>query len=564
MNLNKQFSLKNLMPILSWLPKYDKAFLSWDIIAGITLASFVLPESMAYATIAGVPPQYGIYCCLAGGFLFAFFTTTKQVVVGPTSALSLMVGTTIAVLSGGDLQRWVEIASLTALAVALLCFIAYALKLSSLINFISHNVLLGFKAGAAFSIAATQLPKLFGVHGGGANFFLKMQTLIEHLPETNLYVFGFGCIALVALIGGNKLFPGRPVSLIIVIASILVVTFTEVSQYGFHVVGKIPGGLLQLGRPSLRFNDVEGVFALALGCFLMGYIETIAVSRTYAEKNKHKIQPRQELLSLGFANLASAFSGGYVVSGGLSQSTVNDKAGAKTPLSLVICSAVLAIMLLFFTGLLENMPEVILAVVVLVAIAGLVKVKELKRLYTLSKIEFAIAMVAFAGVLLFGILNGVLIASFVSILLLIVRASNPTVALLGKVPGTNMFSDIERHPDNELIKGCMILRVEASIIYFNEESVYDAITQKIEQSTDTIKLVILDMSSTPRIDVAASQMLMNLLHELKEKGITLRIVDTLSDVRELLRLQGMEDITGKISRRVSVHDVIAEFQSDLT
>src|SRR4030095_11024400 len=248
--------LETYFPISSWLPAYKKSYVRWDLVAGITLASFVLPESMAYATLAGVPTYFGIYCCLAGGLFFALFTTARQVAVGPTSSISLMIGSTVAVLSGGDPTRWAEIAGLTALAVATICFIAYIFKLSSIVNFISDNILLGFKAGAALSIMATQLPKIFGVEGGGSNFFTRIWILMKHLPETNWTVLIFGVAAMAILVTGEHLFKGKPVSLVVVIAAILVMSFTNLVSAGVHITGIIPEGLPSLSRPSLRFRDV--------------------------------------------------------------------------------------------------------------------------------------------------------------------------------------------------------------------------------------------------------------------------------------------------------------------
>jgi len=552
-------ALSKLLPIVGWIGDYNLGFAKWDLLAGITLASFVLPESMAYASLAGVPSQYGIYCCLAGCLLFAFFTEAKQVAVGPTSALSLMVGTSVALLSGGDLQRWAAISSLTALIVFVLCLVAYLLKLSSLVNFISENILLGFKAGAAFSIAVTQLPKLFGVEGGGSNFFERLWTLMTRLPEINWAVFIFGITALSLLLICNKLLPGRPVSLFIVILSIAAVNLAPEFLSGLHLLGEVPSGLPAISRPSLRFSDVDGILGLALGCFVMGYLETMAVARTFAEKNNYDVNPRQELLSLGAANLAAAFASGYPVSGGMSQSTVNDKAGAKTPMALIVCSITLSILLLYFTGLLKRLPEVILAVVVLDAITGLVKVKELKQLYTLSKSEFYIAMIAIAGVLAFGILKGVLIACIASIFYLIARTSAPAVVVLGRVKGTTQYSDIQRHPDNEQIPQCKVIRIEASLFYFNQQFVFQHILKILHKDSD-VKLLVIDMSASPAIDVSASKMFLKLQKHLVQRGISLRVVNTISGVRELLRKQGLEESIGHISRKVNTDQVIAEFE----
>ena len=548
------------IPIIDWLPKYQTAFFKWDLIAGITLASFVLPESMAYATLAGVPTYFGIYCCLVGGLFFAIFTTSRHVAVGPTSAISLMVGSTVAVLSGGDLQRWADIAELTALVVALMCFIAFVFKLSSLVNFISDSILLGFKAGAALSIMSTQLPKFFGVEGGGSNFFERLVRLFQHLPETNWIVLGFGAMALLLLIAGDKILPGKPVSLVVVIAAIVVVSVTNLASLGLHVAGEIPKGLPSLAKPSLRFSDMDGVLELAFACFLMGYIETISAARTFAIKNDYSINARQELLSLGVANFAAAFSSAYVISGGLSQSTVNEKSGAKTPLSLIICSITLGIILLYLTGLLKNLPEVILAVIVLHAVSGLIKVKELKRIYQLNKVEFSVAMIAFAGVLVFGILKGVMLAVIMSLILLIRRTAQPNVAVLGRIGVTNHYSDIERHPDNIIYEGVVILRIESAILYFNEAHIFEKIISKTETYSNKLRLVILDLSAAPYVDVAGSKMLLQLSNQLKKKNIQLKIVEALSNVRDILRKQGMEEIIGHISRKVSIDNAVEEFE----
>jgi sulfate permease, SulP family len=552
--------VKEHIPILEWLPKYEAKNFRWDLVAGITLASFVLPESMAYATLAGVPTYFGIYCCLAGGLIFALFTTSRQVALGPTSAISLMIGSTVAVLSGGDLQRWAEIAELSALVVAIICFIAFFFKLSSLVNFISDSILLGFKAGAALSIMATQLPKLFGVEGGGANFFSRLKNLFTELPDTNWVVLLFGISALILLIIGEKLFHNKPVSLVIVIVAIIVISFTQLSSYGLHITGEIPKGLPKLGRPSLRFRDVEGVLELAFACFLLAYIETISAARTFATKNNYEINPRQELLSLGFANIAASFSSAYIVSGGLSQSTVNEKSGARTPLAIIICSATLTIILLFLTGLLKNLPEVILAVIVLHAVSGLIKIKELKHIYRLSRPEFLVAMIALVGVLLFGILKGVLVAVVMSIIFLLRRTANPVISVLGRIANTSNYSDISRHTDNIVYDGLLILRIESSLLYFNSESTHQKFLELMDLTAGPLRCIILDLSASPYMDVGGSKIITLFEDQLRRKGIQLKIVNALAGVREILRKQGLEDKIGHINREDSIQDAVQEFQ----
>jgi len=548
------------MPVLQWLPGYQRSLFRPDVLAGITLATFILPESMAYSTLAGLPSHFGIYSCLAGGLFFALFTTSRQSAVGPTSSISLMIGTTVAGLAAGVPERWVAIAALTALLVAVLSLAAYMLRLSSLVNFISNNILLGFKAGAALSIISTQLPHIFGLHSNGGNFFMRLSHFTTALSGTDPTVLLMGLTALVLLFLGDRILPGKPVSLIVVILAIVAMRIPALGRSGIELAGSIPGGLPVLGSPSLRLSDVDGVIELAAACFLMGYIETISAARALGLKNGYPVDARQELLSLGFANLSSAFAGGYVVAGGLSQSIVNDRAGARTPMSLLICSMGLALILIFFTGLLRELPMVVLAAIVIHAVIGLIKWSELDRLRRISPLEFYVALTAVVGVLAFGILKGVLVAVVLSLLLLLRKASIPHVAELGRIDESDHYSDIERHPENKLIPGLMILRPESPILYFNVQNIMDSIKARLAKHSE-IRRVVLDMSVVNYIDDSGSLALVDLARELRRDGIELSLTDSLSEVRDMLRNQGMEEITGHISRQYATHDAVMEFRN---
>lgn len=547
-----------LFPPAEWIATYNTKILKSDFVAGITLAAYGIPVSLAYATLAGLPPEYGIYGYLIGGVFYALLGTSKQLAIGPTSAISLLIGTAIADMANGDVQRWADIASLTALVFAGMAILAYLLRLSGIINFISETVLVGFKAGAAITIGLTQLPKLFGVKGGGNNFLERIITLFQQLPEMNTTVFVFGLVAIIILIVGEKKAPGRPVAIFIVILSIVLISATSLGLHGFNTVGVIPTGLPEFHLPSLRISDVDGVLPLAMACFLLSYIESVSAGRTLAQKNGYIIDPRQELLALGVANAAVALGQGYPVAGGLSQSAVNDTAGAKTPLSLVFASVTIAVCLLFLTGHLQNLPTVILASIVLVAIRGLFDLKELKHLYKINKQEFGVAMIALISVLIWGILTGVLLAAIVTLLLLIKATSTPNVAFLGRIPGTNRYTDIERHPDNERIEGLLIVRIESAILYFNVEYIKEQLWEKINNEPDPLKTVIFDLNSSPRIDIAGARFLKQLFNDLEAKNISLKIAEARAEVRDSLRAEGLEMLLGHISRSVSVDDLVVE------
>jgi high affinity sulfate transporter 1 len=550
----------SVFPPAQWLSTYRPQWLAHDAVAGVTLAAYGIPVSLAYASLAGLPPHYGIYCYLVGGLAYALFGSSRQLAIGPTSAISMLVGVTVAGMAQDDPVRWAGIAALTALVMAAMCFLAWLFRLSSLVNFISESILLGFKAGAALTIAMTQLPKLLGVKGGGEHFFERIAVLWGQLPETNMAVLAFGLVALTVLLLGEKFLPGRPIALFVVVASIVVLSVTSLGELGFKVVGALPQGLPDFQLPGLRIRDVDGVLPLAFACFLLAYVESVSAARTLAQAHRYEIDPRQELLGLGAANLAAGLFQAYPVAGGLSQSSVNDKAGAKTPLALVFASVTIGLCLMYLTGMLSNLPNVVLAAIVLVAVKGLINIAELRHVWRISRFEFGVSMVAFAAVLLLGILQGVIVAVLVSLLLLIRRAARPHVAFLGRIPGTRVFSDIERNPDNEPIPGVLVFRVEASLLYFNAEHARDAVREKIRSAADPPKLVICDLSVSPVVDLAGARMLAALHEQLQVDGISLRLVAAHAAVRDMLRADGMEERVGYFGRRSSVAEVVDEFQ----
>ena len=320
-------------------------------------------------------------------------------------------------------------------------------------------------------------------------------------------------------------------------------------------VGVIPAGLPELAWPSLRARDVDGVIPLAAACFLLAYVEGVSAARTLADRHGYEINPRQELLALGAANLAAAFCQGFPVAGGLSQSAVNDRAGARTPLALVFASVAIALCLAFLTGLIRNLPDVVLAAIVLVAVKGLVDVAGLRRIARLDRTEFAIALVAFAGVLTLGILKGVLVAAAVSLALVIRGAAHPRVAVLGRIPGTSLYSDVERSPNNTTVAGVLMLRVESGLLYFNSLTVRDEIRRLVAAAGADLKRVVWDLSSSPAIDVGAATMIDELERELAAAGIALSLVDVRSGPRDILA-RTLADRSTLADRRVTFDEAV--------
>jgi high affinity sulfate transporter 1 len=536
-----------------WLREYRLLWLPGDMVAGITLAAYAIPVSLAYAALAGLPPQVGIYGYLLGGLGYALLGSSRQLAIGPTSAISLMIAGTVGAMAEGDAQRYAQIASLTAFTVAMLCLFAWLLRLSALVKLISDSILVGFKAGAGLTIAMTQLPSLLGVAGGGHNFFDRTWLLVGQLGEMHYLVLVVGVVAIGLIVLGEGLLPGKPVALGVVALAIIAATVLGLPEIGVPTTGKIPAGLPSLAGPTLRLRDVEGIVPLAAGCLLLAYIEGVSAARTFAAKHGYALDPRQELLAIGVANLAAGMGQGYPVAGGLSQSAVNDKAGARTPLALVVASMTLALCLLFLTGLLENLPKAVLAAVVLTAVSGLLDFPALLRMWRISRLDFLAATIALVAVLLLGILQGILLAAIASILLLLARVSRPHVAFLGRVPGTDSYSDLDRHPENEALSDAIVFRPEASLIYVNADAIIETVLNRIRKTAPSVVgLAICDLSAAPYVDLAGSHMLHELHAELASRGITLRIIGAHGSARDLLRADGIEEKVGGLDRTLTL------------
>jgi len=556
---------QTFFPPARWLAGYQAGWLAPDLLAGLTLAAYALPVSLAYAALAGVPPQMGLYCYLVGGIGYAMFGSSRHLAIGPTSAISLVFGITLVPLAEGDAGRLLSLAALTTLLVAGLFLLAWLLRLSVMVNFISESILTGFKAGAALAIIVTQLPKLFGVPGGGNDFFTRLWLVFRQLGDTNFAVLAMGLAAIVLLMLGDKSLPGRPVALAVVLLSLLAVSWLGWSQHGVYVVGQLPSGLPAFVPGGLNLRDLDAntwrqLASLAFACFLLSYIESISAARTFAIKYRYDVDARQELLGLGAANLLIGLFQGYPSAGGLSQSAVNEKAGARTPLALIFASLAVGLVLLFLTGLFRNLPNAVLAAVVVTAVLGLVNVAELRHLFRVSRLDFAAGMAALVGVLVLGILDGVIFAVVASLVMLLLRQSTPHVAYLGRIPGTNRYSDIARHPDNEPIPGVLIFRVEAPLLYFNVDHVQHTVLERVRSRPEGLHVVICDLSNTPYLDVAGTRMLAHLYDELKTMGMELLVVEAHATERDILRAEGLDKLVGPIHRETSLVDALADLK----
>ena len=550
----KKWSLP--VPALRWLKAYEGAWLRGDLVAGITLAAYLLPAALGDASLANLPPQAGLYACLFAGLVFWLFCSSRHTVVTVTSAISLVIGASLGQIAGGDPTRFGALAAGTAFLVAAIAFIAWLVKAGAIVNFISESVMVGFKCGVALFLASTQLPKLFGFHGSHEDFWTNSAYFFKHLHDTNSASLTIGLSALAILVLGKIFLKNKPVALFVVVGGIVAASALHLDSRGVELLGEVKKGLPMLGLPKIHWADLNDLLPLAFACFLLGAVETAAIGRMFMAKHGGRLDANQEFLALSASNLLAGLGRGFPVSGGLSQSLVNEGGGARTPISSAFATGIILVVVLFFTDLLRALPKPVLAAVVLVAVAGLFNVAALRQLWRSDRRELLVAAAAILGVLGSGLLRGVLIGAFISLVQLLHRASRPHVASLGRIPGTRRFSDCERHPNNEQIPGILIFRPEASLIYFNIDHVRDTIAERALAENAHTRLVVIDLSAAAYVDLQSAHTLAGLAVELKAKGIRVQAVEGRASVRERFRREGLDETLGGINRFTSVADAV--------
>jgi SulP family sulfate permease len=553
--------LSRAIPALSWLRKYQVRWLRPDIAAGVTLAAYLLPAGLGDSALAGLPPEAGLYACMFSGLVFWIFCSSRQTSITVTSAISLLMGTSLGSLANGDVSRMRALAATTAIIVAVLAFIAWLIRAGVIVNFISETVLVGFKSGVAFVLAGTQLPKFFGFKGAHGDFFENISYFFKHLRDTHPISLLTGLCALSVLIFGKRVWKNKPVALVVVIAGILTASWLHLGDRGVKLLGEIPHGLPRIGLPALQWSDLNALLPVAMAAFLLGAVETVAIGRMFAAKNGYRLDVNREFLALAGANLASGLGRGFSVSGGMSQSLVNESGGAKTPLSNLFAAILVLLVTIFFSKLLRNLPQPVLAAVVLMAVTGLFKLTAFKRLWRFSRSEFTVAIVATLFVLASGILNGVLIGAIFSIILLLRRSSRPHVAVLGLVPNTELYGDVERNPENEVLDGVLIFRVDSAILYFNAEYVRERFSALLNAQEPAVKLAIWCLGTTVHIDLAGAEMLEQLHSDLRARGISFLLAEARGQVREELRAAGLEKHFGQIRENATIAPIVRQWLS---
>jgi SulP family sulfate permease len=531
------------LPILGWLPKYERAWLRTDLIAGLTVVALLIPEGMAYAQIAGMPPQTAFYAAPIGLLAFAIFGTSRQLVVAVSAIIATMSFATVSLIVEPNTPEFIIMTAALAILAGLISILAGLLKLGRVAQFFSESVMVGFITGLALTVMVKQLPKLLGIEGGSGNFWERLYDVIIHLPETHMATLITGILCLILLIVLEHFFHKIPAALVALVFGIAISVIFGLEGRGVEIVGEIPAGLAPPKWPAVGLQNWWLLFPGALGLALVNFAEAIGPSRSFAAKHKYKMNPNQELIGLGAANFGAGLFQGFPIGSSLSKSAANDRAGAHSQMSGIIAAAVTVVVALFFTQFFYALPEAALGAIVIVAVSGMVKIAKLKHLYRVRRADFILGIVALLAVLTFETLEALLIAVIVSLFALVLRASQPKLAVLGRVPDRLEFSDIRRHPENKTLPGMLIVRPENGLFFANAAGIREAIIAELTSSTEPVKAVALDLGATTDLDVPSADMLAELGEELHSRNVRFVLMRMIMPVRQMLEHAGaMEKI----------------------
>jgi high affinity sulfate transporter 1 len=531
------------MPILSWLPSYNRAWLVADILAGLTLWGLVVPEGMAYAGIAGLPAQAGLYTLVASLLVYALFGTSRHLSVGATSATAALIASTVVAVGvmTDDMAAYQAHAAALVLIIAVIFLVAGWARLGWVTQFLSKPVMDGFVTGLAIFVAVGQLNKLFGVEKGEGNTFQKLFAVIKQLPEANWVTFLVGASALALLFLLPRWNKKLPAGLVVLFASIAVSSVLNLSAtYGVDVAGVLPQGLPSVSLPLISLETIFAMVLPAMGIFLLAYSEALGVAREFAEKHHYEVDPDQELVAHGVTNLVSGLFGGMIAAGGMSASAVKEGAGGRTQLANLTAWGVTLITLLFLTPLFTNLPEAVLAALIIHAVWHTIVARKLQKIRLVSKTEFWLAVLTLAGVLFIDVLEGMVIGLLASLLLVVYHSSRPHVASLGRIPGIpGAYFDMKRHPESIAVPGLLIVRPDAPIYYANALTVQKQIKAMVEETLPPPRAILLDAAGQDDLDITSAEVLKSLLAELKAKGIDYYVAELHLTVREFGERTGL-------------------------
>ena len=579
--------LQRLLPAAGWLPRYRRAWLTGDVVAALTVWALLVPEALAYAGIAGVPPQYGLYAAPLALVAYAFFGGARHLIVGPTSTVAIVSAAVVAPLVvSGDEQHYLSLTIALALMTGAVLVAGGIARLGIVAQFLAKPVLDGFIIGLAYTIAIGQAGKFLGVHLHGDTALQKTVSLLGQADAWTWLPLVVGAASLVLLLVIERYLRRVPAALVVLVLATVLAYLLALDGHGLAEVGDVPGGLPGWQLTGLSLEDVYHLLPGALAVALVGYIESLAVAKEEAARLDYEVDANQEMIANGLANLGAGLAQGFVVNGSLSKSAAGETAGGKTQVVALVCALLTVATLLFLTGLFTYLPEATLAAIVMVALRKYYSLAGLRRLYRVRRADFLLSAAALAGVLLFGVLPGVVIGVVLSLALLILRESSPNSAVLGRRPGGNEFADLVTHPDYSTVPGLVVYRFDGPLVFPTAERFAREVRALVKAGTPAsgtaapgtpapgasadgppagervpVKAVVLDLEATADMDTTAADQLRPLVTNLRRAGVRIMLARLHGPVRDFMEKDGLIGLVGAAEVYPRVLDAVGSFEA---
>ncbi|MFS4456368.1 SulP family inorganic anion transporter [Maribacter sp. 2304DJ31-5] len=534
--------MRQFLPFLDWLSIYKKAYLPKDLIAGIIVGIVLVPQGMAYAMVAGLPPVYGLYASLFPVLIYALLGTSRKIGIGPVAMDSLLVAAGLATLTITGLENYIALVAVLTFMVGGIQFVLGSFRMGFLVNFLSKPVISGFTSAAALIIIMSQLKHLLGTSVIGSNRFHELIiNVLDKVGDTSLIDLATGIMGIMLLVGFKKWNKNIPGILIIVILGILGVYLFGLDEQNIRLVGEVPSGFPTFTLPHLNMDDIKKLGPIALALALVGYLEAISIGKTLEEKSKEEtIRPNQELLALGTSNILGSFFQAYPVTASFSRSAINHESGAKTNLASIFSVVLVVLTLLFLTPLFQYLPNAVLASIIMVSVFGLIDFTYAKNLWDTRRDEFIVLLITFLITLFMGITQGILVGVLASLLLLVYRTSNPHFAVLGNIKNSDYYKNVNRFGDEVIVrKDLLIVRFDSQIYFGNASFFKRELTKHIQAKGDGLKGIVLNAEAISYIDASGAQMLINVIHEAHKRGLRFYIAGAIGPTRDIIFNSGI-------------------------
>ncbi|MCA9522648.1 MAG: solute carrier family 26 protein [Myxococcales bacterium] len=558
-NVTQATSARSWIPAIEWITAYKKRQLRGDLVAGLTTAVMLIPQAMAYAMLAGLPPIYGLYASTVPLVVYAVFGSSRQLAVGPVAIDSLLLASGVGALALQGSASYIELAILLALMVGAIQLTMGVLRMGFVVNFLSNPVITGFMAAGALIIAASQIKHLLGINlARSTNVFTTLYTTVGSWHAVSWPTIAVAAFSIGTLVALERWKPMIPRALAVVALTTALVWILRLDRYGVAVVGKVPSGLPSFAAPRIAGDQLIALLPTAVTIALVAFMEAISIAKAVARQEGYEIDANREMKALGLANLFGGLFHAYPVTGGLARTAVNAQAGARTPLASLITAATVALALLFFTPLFTFLPKAALAAIIVTAVIGLFDVAEIRHLYRVKRSDLALLGITFAATLTISIQLGIVIGVGASLLWFVIGTTRPHTAVLGRIPGTTAYRNVKNHPTARTIPGVLMVRVDAQFYFGNVDFLKSTLRQLEEDQPEPIHTLIVDASSINQLDSSADRALHDIAGAYKARQIRLIFANVKFPVKEVMDRSGLSECLGPSGLYLTLHDAVTD------